>query len=75
MTKGYVWSTAGALALAATVAIAQGQAGTSAHAEIKGTGITGKAELVERKAGTGQQLVEHRQRITGRTAACPDHQW
>jgi Cu-Zn family superoxide dismutase len=53
MTKGYVWSMAGALALAGTVAIAQGQAGTSAQAEIKGTGITGKAELVERKAGTG----------------------
>ena len=54
MTKGCVLSAAAAVALAGSVALAQGQgAGTSAHAEIKGTGITGKIELVERKAGTG----------------------
>ena len=42
------------LALTGAVAIAQGQSSaTRAHADIKGEGITGKVELVERKQGTG----------------------
>ena len=45
---------AAAIAFAAAVALAQGPAGTmKAHADIKGEGITGRAELVERKQGTG----------------------
>jgi Cu-Zn family superoxide dismutase len=40
------------LAMAAAVAITQAQ-GARAHADIKGDGITGKVELVERKQGTG----------------------
>ena len=54
MTNGRVMLTGTALALAGAVAIAQGQASaTRAHADIKGEGITGKVELVERKQGTG----------------------
>jgi Cu-Zn family superoxide dismutase len=45
---------AAAIALAGAVALAQGPTGTmKAHADIKGEGITGRAELVERKQGTG----------------------
>jgi Cu-Zn family superoxide dismutase len=40
------------LAMVAAVAITQAQ-GARAHADIKGDGITGKVELVERKQGTG----------------------
>jgi Cu-Zn family superoxide dismutase len=55
MTNGRVMLTGAALALASAVAIAQTpQSGeTRAHADIKGDGITGRAELVERKQGTG----------------------
>jgi Cu-Zn family superoxide dismutase len=45
--------TGAALALAGAAATAQTLAGMKAQAEIKGTGITGRAELVERKVGTG----------------------
>jgi Cu-Zn family superoxide dismutase len=44
------------LALTGAVALAQAPASgqtMKAHAEIKGTGITGRAELVERREGTG----------------------
>lgn len=41
-------------ALAGAAALAQAPAGgMKAHAEIRGDGITGRAELVERKQGTG----------------------
>jgi Cu-Zn family superoxide dismutase len=54
MTNGRVMLTGAALALAGAVAVAQGQSsGMRAQADIKGTGITGRAELVERKQGTG----------------------
>ena len=54
MTRGRVMLTGAALALAGAAAIAQtAPAGMRARAEIKGTGITGTAELVERKTGTG----------------------
>jgi len=54
MTKGRVMLTGAALALVGAVAMAQTPAaGASARADIKGDGITGKAELVERKMGTG----------------------
>jgi Cu-Zn family superoxide dismutase len=43
--------TAAVAALAGAVAFAQG--GAKATADIKGDGITGKVELVERKVGTG----------------------
>lgn len=47
-----------ATALAGAGVLAQAPAGaTKAHADIKGDGITGRAELVERKQGTGT-LVE-----------------
>jgi superoxide dismutase, Cu-Zn family len=52
MTNGRVMLTGVALALASAAAIAQ-SGGQRAQAEIKGTGITGRAELVERKQGTG----------------------
>ena len=45
---------AGVTALAGAGALAQAPAGgAKAHADIKGEGITGRAELVERKQGTG----------------------
>jgi superoxide dismutase, Cu-Zn family len=54
MTNGRVVLTGAILALAGAVAMAQGQgSGAKAVADIKGDGITGKAELVERKMGTG----------------------
>jgi Cu-Zn family superoxide dismutase len=54
MKQGRVMLSAAAAALAGAVAFAQGPAGTmKAHADIKGDGITGRAELVERKQGTG----------------------
>jgi len=44
-----------AVALAGAVALAQAPAGAmKAHADIKGDGITGRAELVERAQGTGK---------------------
>ena len=44
-----------AVALAGAVALAQAPAGgMKAHADIKGDGITGRAELVERAQGTGK---------------------
>jgi Cu-Zn family superoxide dismutase len=51
--------TGAAVALAGAVALAQAPAqqaagdATKAHADIKGTGITGRAELVERRQGSG----------------------
>jgi superoxide dismutase, Cu-Zn family len=53
MTKG--WGLTGvAVAFAGVVIVAQGKpAASRAHADIKGDGITGKLELVERKQGTG----------------------
>lgn len=54
MTKGRVMVTGAVLALCGAAAIAQAPAGgAKAHADIKGTGITGRVELVERKQGTG----------------------
>ena len=54
MTIGRVMLTGAALALAGAAVVAQTPAGgMKAQAEIKGTGITGRAELVERKQGTG----------------------
>ncbi len=41
------------VALASAVIVAQGTGATRAHADIKGDGITGRLELVERKVGTG----------------------
>jgi superoxide dismutase, Cu-Zn family len=52
MAKGRVMLTGAALAFASVAAVAQAP-GTRAQAEIKGKGITGRAELVERKQGTG----------------------
>jgi superoxide dismutase, Cu-Zn family len=51
MTRGCVMLTGAALTLAGAAAMAQ--TGMKAQADIKGTGITGRAELVERKVGTG----------------------
>ena len=51
MTKGRVMWAGAVVALAGAVALAQG--GAKATADIKGDGITGKVELVERKVGTG----------------------
>lgn len=54
MRHGRVMVTGALVALSAAVALAQAQTGgMKAHAEIKGEGITGRAELVERKQGTG----------------------
>jgi Cu-Zn family superoxide dismutase len=54
MTNGRVVLTGVAALMAGAVAIAQGQGATTrAHADIKGEGITGRLELVERKQGTG----------------------
>ena len=52
MTNGRAMLTGAVVALAGAVAMAQG-AGAKATADIKGDGITGKVELVERKVGTG----------------------
>jgi len=52
MTNGRVVLTGMAALMASAVALAQGTT-TQAHADIKGDGITGKVELVERKQGTG----------------------
>ena len=52
MMNGRVMLTGTVLALAGAVAITQAQ-GARAQADIKGDGITGKVELVERKQGTG----------------------
>jgi superoxide dismutase, Cu-Zn family len=56
MKHGRVVLAAAAAALSGAVAFAQAPA-TKAHADIKGDGITGRAELVERQQGTGK-LVE-----------------
>ena len=40
-------------AFSGAMLIAQTGGGMKAHAEIKGEGITGRAELVERRQGTG----------------------
>ena len=53
MMNGRVMLTGTALALAGAVAIAHRAGRRRAHADIKGEGITGKVELVERKQGTG----------------------
>jgi Cu-Zn family superoxide dismutase len=55
MTNGRVMLTGAAVALACAMTMAQTAppGGGLAHADIKGDGITGKAELVERKVGTG----------------------
>ena len=54
MTNGRVMLTGAVLALTGAVAITQAQTSAArAHADIKGDGITGKVELVERKQGTG----------------------
>jgi superoxide dismutase, Cu-Zn family len=54
MTNGRVMLTGAAVALAGAMIMAQTAppGGARAHADIKGDGITGKAELVERKVGT-----------------------
>ena len=51
MTNGRVMVTGAAVVLAGAIAMAQG--GAKASADIKGDGITGKVELVERKVATG----------------------
>jgi Cu-Zn family superoxide dismutase len=54
MTNRRVVLTSAIIACAGAAAIAQGQSSvTRANADIKGDGITGKVELVERKQGTG----------------------
>ncbi len=63
MNHGRVMVTAGFLAVAGAIVLAQdkppappqkaGAAAMRAHADIKGDGITGRAELVERHVGTG----------------------
>ena len=54
MKHGRLMLSAVAVALAGAVAFAQAPAGTMrAQADIKGDGITGRAQLVERKQGTG----------------------
>jgi Cu-Zn family superoxide dismutase len=54
-----------AVALAGAVALAQTPAGgMKAHADIKGEGITGRAELVERAQGTGK-IVEITVSVSG----------
>ena len=45
--------TAAAVALAGAAVLAQPAGTMKAHADIKGDGITGRAEFVERKQGTG----------------------
>jgi Cu-Zn family superoxide dismutase len=54
-----------AVALAGAVALAQAPAGgMKAHADIKGEGITGRAEFVERAQGTGK-IVEITVSVSG----------
>jgi len=53
MVNGRTAAAGVALALAGMAAIAHAQTGARAHADIKGEGIVGKAELVERQQGTG----------------------
>ena len=54
MTNGRTMLTGALVALAGAVAMARApQAPARATADIKGDGITGRAELVERKVGTG----------------------
>jgi Cu-Zn family superoxide dismutase len=54
-----------AVALAGAVALAQAPAGgMKAHADIKGEGITGRAEFVERAQGTGK-IVEITVTVSG----------
>jgi superoxide dismutase, Cu-Zn family len=52
MKYGRIVLVATAAALAGSVAFVQGQA-MKAHADIKGDGVTGRVELVERRQGTG----------------------
>ena len=55
MKHGRMALSGAAVALAGVVALAQAPAGgMKAHADIKGDGITGRAELVERAQGTGK---------------------
>jgi len=64
MRYGHVMLGAAAAALAGGVVLAQGQSGMKAHADIKGEGVTGRAELVER--GTGlDRIVELRVTASG----------
>lgn len=51
MRYGHVMLTAAAAALAGSVALAQGQAAMKAQADIKGEGVTGRADFVERGKG------------------------
>ena len=59
MTRAKTWIAVAMCACAGAVALAQAPATTraaatlAAHADIKGEGITGTADLVERKVGTG----------------------
>ena len=55
MTNGRVMLTGAVVAIAGAIAAAQGpqSTGAKATAEITGKGISGRAELVERKQGTG----------------------
>jgi Cu-Zn family superoxide dismutase len=54
MKYGRVLLAGAAAALAGTVVMAQAPSGAlKAHAEIKGEGITGRADFVERRQGTG----------------------
>jgi superoxide dismutase, Cu-Zn family len=54
MMNGRVMLTGVVLAIAGAGGIARAQSTTTkAHADLKGDGITGKVELVERKQGTG----------------------
>ena len=53
MVNGRTAAAGVALALAGMAALAHAQTGARAHADIKGDGIVGKAELVERTQGTG----------------------
>lgn len=53
MRVSRVTAAAAAVALAGTVALAQSQPAATAHATIKGEGITGSAQLTERKQNIG----------------------
>jgi superoxide dismutase, Cu-Zn family len=64
--KGTVLMLAASVAAAGSMAIAQGQGGMSARAEIKGDKITGTAELTERAQGTGA-VVEITVKASGLT--------
>lgn len=51
---GAIVAVAGAVVIAYSVPVGAAQgSGARAHADIKGEGVTGKVELVERKVGTG----------------------